>query len=321
MHNGLTAFTSALEQLADAEPQKDLADRADRISRQYRDAQPSAGVITSHLDALAYALVRAPATYAAVAATLAQVSDRTPDFAPRTTLDLGAGPGTASWAASALWPNTDFTLRDHNDAFLALARRLANADEGPGATADIGHADIATTGDDKKFDLVMMAYALTELSESAMQRAIEHAWAQTEGILLLVEPGRPREYARLMQARDWLIEAGGVIVAPCPHAMLCPLVGNDWCHFTERLPRTRRHRQLKRADMGYEDEKFSYLAIARPDINLTAPRARVIAPKTLKKYGVELPVCQPDGNRSAVEITKRDPAFKQARKRDWGDTI
>lgn len=323
MNDGLAAFTSALEHLADAVPQKDLADRAGRISLQYRDAQPSTGVIASHLDALAYALVRAPATFAAVAAALSHISDRAPDFAPGKVLDLGAGPGTASWAASALWPDMKYTLRDNNSAFLELARMLANVSEGqgPGSNAEVGQADIAHAGSGQKSDLVIMAYALTELSETGMQHAIEHAWAQTEGMLLLVEPGRPREYKRLMLMRDWLLDAGGIVVAPCPHAERCPLVGDDWCHFSARLPRTRLHRQLKRADMGYEDEKYSYLAVARPSVRLEPAHARIIAPKTLKKFGVHFRVCQPDGSLGTIEIAKRDPAYKRARKLGWGDTL
>ncbi len=40
-----------------------------------------------------------PGCYAAVARVLDELRLRLPDFAPRSMLDFGAGPGTAIWAA------------------------------------------------------------------------------------------------------------------------------------------------------------------------------------------------------------------------------
>jgi len=74
----------------------DLAETAAALSQRYRDerhdAKPHA---MSDRDALAYLAVRMPATYAAVRASFEAVADVRPDFSPRTTLDIGAGPGTA----------------------------------------------------------------------------------------------------------------------------------------------------------------------------------------------------------------------------------
>ncbi|MGL1585795.1 small ribosomal subunit Rsm22 family protein, partial [Vibrio parahaemolyticus] len=43
-------------------------------------------------DALAYALARMPATYAAIAASLNALAEVNPEFAPQSLLDIGAGP-------------------------------------------------------------------------------------------------------------------------------------------------------------------------------------------------------------------------------------
>jgi ribosomal protein RSM22 (predicted rRNA methylase) len=48
-----------------------------------------------------------------------------PDFAPENLLDVGAGPGTATWAAAEAFPSLQgFTLLDANDALRALALGL-----------------------------------------------------------------------------------------------------------------------------------------------------------------------------------------------------
>jgi Mitochondrial small ribosomal subunit Rsm22 len=49
--------------------------------------------------AAAYGLVRLPACFAVASRVLHELSTRLPGFSPRSLLDFGAGPGTASWAA------------------------------------------------------------------------------------------------------------------------------------------------------------------------------------------------------------------------------
>src|SRR6185312_14268397 len=102
----------------------DAAGRSASISKTYRDGGGSVG-IRSETDALAYALARMPATYAAVTASLNALAEIRPDFAPNRLLDIGAGPGTATWAAAEAFPSLkNFTLLDANDALRSLALSL-----------------------------------------------------------------------------------------------------------------------------------------------------------------------------------------------------
>src|SRR6478736_8556351 len=82
----------------------DAAERSASISKTYRDGGGS-GAIRSETDALAYALARMPATYAAVTASLNALVEIRPAFTPNSLLDIGAGPGTATWAAAAAFPS------------------------------------------------------------------------------------------------------------------------------------------------------------------------------------------------------------------------
>src|SRR5881628_3119949 len=72
----------------------DAAGRAAAISKTYRGGGNS-GAIRSEADALAYALARMPATYAAVTSSLHALVAIRPDFAPKYLLDVGAVPGPA----------------------------------------------------------------------------------------------------------------------------------------------------------------------------------------------------------------------------------
>src|SRR3954447_5878411 len=112
---------AALEAKLHGLPRGDAAERSARISQTYRSGGGS-GAIRTGADALAYALARMPATYAAVTASLNALCEVRPDFAPRTLLDIGAGPGTATWAAAESFPSlADFMSIDANTALRTLA--------------------------------------------------------------------------------------------------------------------------------------------------------------------------------------------------------
>src|SRR5260370_18224226 len=114
----------ALDAKLEGLSRNDAAERATLISQTYRDGGGSSA-IRSEADALAYALTRMPATYAAVSASLNALREIRPDFAPASLLDVGAGPGTATWAATAAFPSlTSLVLLDSNSALRALALDL-----------------------------------------------------------------------------------------------------------------------------------------------------------------------------------------------------
>src|SRR5260370_25295739 len=119
-----TELKAALEAKLQGLSRNDTAERASLISQTYRDGGGSSA-IRSEADALAYALARMPATYAAVTASLNALREIRPDFTPASLLDVGAGPGTATWAAAAAFPSlTSFALLDANSALPALALDL-----------------------------------------------------------------------------------------------------------------------------------------------------------------------------------------------------
>ena len=119
-----------------------------------------------------------------------------------------------------------------------------------------------------------------------------------------------------------LIEAGASILAPCPHQAPCPLAAPDWCHFSQRLARSRDHRLAKGAEVPFEDEKFSYLVVARPAVQALTPTPRVLAPPHMAKPGIDLKLCTLDGRAEATFVPRRDkPAYAIARRLDWGDAL
>uniref|UniRef100_UPI003B3B3EDA small ribosomal subunit Rsm22 family protein n=1 Tax=Rhodopseudomonas sp. TaxID=1078 RepID=UPI003B3B3EDA len=295
------------------------ATRAAAISKTYRDGGTSAPIVSA-TDAIAYAGARMPATYAAVAASLNALTEITPDFAPHTLLDVGAGPGTASFAAMQAFETLGtLTLLDANPALRELALTLAH-DRPRAATLDyqLGGA-LKLLGQAQTADLVIASYVINELGDAARDQLADALWRATAGTLLIVEPGTPAGYQRILNARARLIAQGAHVIAPCPHDAACPLQAPDWCHFVQRLPRSRLHQHLKGAELPYEDEKFSYVALSR-----TPPPARpsrVLAQPVQTKVAITAKLCTPHGLDMAVAPRRDKAAYARFRRLSWGDTI
>lgn len=306
-----------LNALLEGVSRKDLARRVGTQSAAYRAGQNSAG-IESPLDALAYAVARAPATYAAARAVFGRVMGVMPGFAPVSLLDVGAGPGTASWAAADIWPGLAVTMLDHNAHLRGLAGRLM-------AEARIVAGDLGS--DKPKADVVTASYVLAEFPEKAAAGTARELWAAAGAMLVLIEPGTPQGFARIRAARAALIEAGAHVAAPCTHDNVCPMSGrsvgesrsdqqDDWCHFSQRLARSRDHMIAKQASVPFEDERYSYVAVTRQPV---AKGARIIKPPIETKPGITLPLCDADGLRDEFIARRDKDAFRRARKLEWGD--
>src|SRR3984893_6357421 len=144
----------------------DAAERAALISQTYRDGGGSTAIRTE-ADALAYALARMPATYAAVTASLNALREIRPDFAPATLLDVGAGPGTATWAAAEAFSSLQsFTLVDANRALRALALDLAGGSAGLRDLDYLNGKAGAARADSEAADLVVASYMIGEIGEA-----------------------------------------------------------------------------------------------------------------------------------------------------------
>ena len=299
----------------------ELRAAASRLSTRYRGEVHDG---RAHLDSegavLAYLATRLPATYAAMRAALSTVTKARPNFAPKSALDVGAGPGTGLWALADSWPEIErVTLIEQSAVARAWGERLAAGAALPENNWRLGEASRALQTKDAA-DIVVLSYVLGELVGDGHLALIERLWPLALDTLLIVEPGTSAGWARLMAVRAQLLALGAHILAPCPHAQDCPLVPPDWCHFAERIPRSRLHREIKGGDLGWEDEKFIYLAASRHRPAGTG--SRIIARPAHAKGRVSLKLCDPDGHATETIVSRRDgDLYKRARRAGWGDLL
>jgi ribosomal protein RSM22 (predicted rRNA methylase) len=310
----------AIDRILENTPLPQLRQAAKTLSDRYR-AEIRDGRLHMAEEAAvkAYLAQRMPATYAAARACLEAVAEARPDFLPGSLLDIGAGPGTVLWAAADIWKMERATMLEASSAARTMGERLAKG--ALAARTDWLAGDVTVDRPAlKPADLVTVAYVLDELPPPSVPRLIERLWALTADTLLVVEPGTPAGWRRVLDVRAQLIAAGAHILAPCPHRAPCPLTAPDWCHFSRRVARSRLHRLAKDADVPWEDEKFIYLAASR--LPASSLPVRVLAPPKAGSGKVSLKLCNPDGRMTERLYSRRDgAAYKEARRAGWGDTL
>jgi ribosomal protein RSM22 (predicted rRNA methylase) len=310
-----SALRDAVEQELSGLDRSRVTRASEQLTSNYKTTKFQSSLATAEARA-AYLVARLPATYAACESVFAEIARLTGDFAPSSLLDLGAGPGTASWAAIRQWPSLrQFTMVENNRDLAEAGKRMAQSSEAL-SRASWNLEDLRSKPELPSSELVVLSYAIGELVEPS--RLVRAAWNAATEMLVIIEPGTPRNFGEMTRLRSELIASGSNLLAPCPHQLDCPMAAkNDWCHFSVRLERTAEHRRMKGGALGYEDEKFSYLVFSK------RPRSRaesriVRHPMTHSGY-IRLTLCASDGVQEKTVTRSQKSNFRAARRAKWGD--
>lgn len=314
---------SALEKMLSQAPRSLLNAAANELTHRYRSPERDqlGTFMTSDMHRLAYLAVRMPATFAAVKKVLLECTKRIPDFNPKTVCDIGAGPGTASWAALEVFPGIEtVTLHEKDTGWLKLGKSLMELSlQPPLENAVWKETDLLQSNDFGAHDLVVLSYVIGELPIEALSRLVLQAWNSTSQLLVVIEPGTPHGFERIRLVRDQLIQAGAFIAAPCPHHDKCPMANGDWCHFAARLERSSLHMSVKDVTLGYEDEKYSYIVFSKTPVEL--PPERILRHPQHHSGHTEFVLCSKQGLEKRTISRRHKDLYKKAKKLEWGDSI
>jgi ribosomal protein RSM22 (predicted rRNA methylase) len=311
----------AIQQETDKVDRRKLVQATAQLTAHYKAADFSSPAVVSEARRAAYLAVRLPATYAAVQRVFAEINVSAPQAGITSLLDLGAGPGTALFAAAEQFSQLrQATLLESDADWITVGKRLAEQSESTVVQqAQWLKQDLRSGLVCEKHDLVVISYTLGELPQSVAEAVLNKAWECAGKFLVVIEPGTRRGFAAINAARSALIANAAHVFAPCPHHFTCPMAAaGDWCHFSQRVERTSQHRQLKGGDLGYEDEKFSYLVAAKD--KSPAAGARIVRHPRKHSGHVQLALCAPQGRIETRTVTRSNKeAYKRARKAEWGD--
>ena len=297
----------------------ELKEIAKNLSNRYMNEKRAGQTLLSkEKEALAYSIMRMPATFCAVTVALRNTLNIAENCDIETVLDIGAGTGAATWAINELINPKEITCLEREEAMRNVGQALMK-NTGEMKKVQWINEDITNFGCIKGADLIVSSYMINELKEEERKNVIRKLLELESKIILIIEPGTREGFKNIKEKQKISLDSGAYIVAPCTHQEVCKLPEDDWCHTTVRVERNKTHKILKSADAPYEDEKFSYIAISKQ--NLGTVESRILRHPIIEAGKITLKLCT-NGNIEQRIITKKEKEqFKQAKKKKCGDSI
>lgn len=297
---------------------KQLVEAREKLTKRYRE-KTSNQYMTTKEERLSYLTTRMPATFAALCNALEAIKERS-DLPIKSLVDLGSGPGTALWAFLEYFPEIEKLTPIEIDAELSqMGKKLGSYSEHKALQEAVWQREnLEELQEIPEADAIVFSYSIGELKNEKITSLIERALHAAKHLLLIVEPGTPAGFERIRFIRQLLIEKGAFLIAPCPHHNECPMKGGNWCHFPARVERSKLHRRIKGGALGYEDEKFSYVAAVKSSVPL---EARILANPGIHSGHVNLTLCTDQGLKDITVSKKSGELYKRARKSEWGDAF
>jgi len=294
-----------------------LIEESQKISEKYRENDGKGKrLVTKQSEATAYAISRMPSTYCAVYSALFQTM-KNYDKPIKTVLDIGAGTGAATWAATNLIDVEHVTCLEREEEMRKIGEQLMDENL---SNVEWSKFDLITDKITEKADLVMASYVINELTKDNRKQSILKMWEATNGLLVMIEPGTPEGFKHILEVREILLSENGHIVAPCAYNGNCPInPEKDWCSFYVRVSRSGMHRQAKKGELGYEDEKFSYIAFAKQSIQIKGKR--ILRHPQINSGYVKVKLCTENGIEEKIFSKKDKEIYKRIKKLDAGESI
>lgn len=266
---------------------------------------------------VAYVLSRMPATFAVASVVIQELRRRVSLEKMRSFLDLGTGTGAMLWALLHSGFNLNHvTALDQDREMLEIAQALMRYHSYfSGQSVQWLQKNLHKSFEVEQHDVVTLSYALIEQNERTF--ILDKMWGLATQALVIIEPGTSKGFANILFARDYFIQKGGFVVAPCSHKSVCPMKNNNWCHFDERIERTSWQRSLKGASLGYEDEAYSYLIVTKFPVGHEGER--ILSPPSKRSGHVMLELCAPEEIKKEIVTRKQKDKYLLAKKKNWGD--
>jgi ribosomal protein RSM22 (predicted rRNA methylase) len=277
--------------------------RADKLAKILKERiQHWQPIVYDEYKALEYLLGRSAPEYAVLLNIMSEIEQRDPAFKPLSFFDFGAGVGTGVWAASKLWRSSihEYCLVDcsaHMNDLSAFI--LRDGDENKEMQLkNVYHRQFLPSSP-LKYDLVMSAYSLMELSGYQQRmEVVDNLWNKCDGYLMFVERGTMAGFKLIDEVRERLIGSNAQVFAPCPHSAACPrLAANDRTPCNFELS----YNSLPIADSTHNrKELYSYVVVRKPGGGADVMWPRIVRPVLQRHKHAICRMCTSNGKLGEV---------------------
>ncbi len=275
------------------------------LTEKYKATKESGkSLIDSKADGLVYAISRMPSTYAVVYTLVSSLVEQGLIEDVKTIFDVGCGTGAGYFAIKDIFSDAEFDLFEREVNMIDVFKKLSD-------DKTVNRFDLVKDEFNKKADLVMTSYVLSEMNEESRIKSVQKMMETSEKYVLLIDTGTPRTYENFLKIKKLVNESKDWnIVAPCMSEK-CGLK-NDYCQFYARVERSALLKMSKDGSLPYEDEKYFYLLLSKKDIKPNT--ARVIRRPVIKTNVTELKVCDKNGVADIKVTKKHKQLYKKSKK-------
>ena len=300
---------------------RELKEAALNLSKRYMEKKRTGETfLRTELDTISYSVIRMPATYSAIRTCLEKIKELK-DWKIESLLDIGSGTGAAEWAVNDVFGINDITCLEREQDMRELSKKYFSYSD-DFKNVEFIEADILNEKIKISKDLCVLSYMINELSKENRLNVIDKVVSCTNKVLLIVEPGTPEGFENVKMIRNHLYQKGYEIIAPCTGFNgRCDIKDDDWCASSVRVQRTRIHKYLKDAEIGFEDEKFSYIAInvSKENLHVDNKLRRILRHPKIQNGRIEVKTCKQGEITEEVITKKNKEEFKSLKKKKIGD--
>ena len=305
-----------------------LVSSAERLTKNFREKREEEKTfIYSSRDVAGYLALRTPATYAQMYGALSQLKEVLPSFRPHSLLDIGSGPGTATWAVAEIFPSLrQVKMLEKQKEFISLSKNIAAAY--PKLNIEWKQTNFLTDTPHLEYlyDVVVISNVLNETGDFEMRKMIEFAQEYCNGVVIVVEPGTSYGNDIIHFAAQSFMRKGGNLLAP--------YVGNtvvvdekEWIHFSQKIERPDFQKRIRKAlredsltPSDIEEAKFTFVVWSKTS-PIERPWGRLIQKPEIFKGYVELTVLTAQKVEKVKVLKRNKELFHFAKNLHWGDPI
>lgn len=220
-------------------------------------------------------------------------------------IDLGAGPGTFTFAMKGLGGSGSFYQIEKSTLMKNQSRKIWDAFY----QADLHQSDRWSWNTDKS-KFLLFGHSANEMGAKA---AIDYIEKISPDHILFIEPGTKEFFNEMLILRDYLLSKNYNVLYPCSKENLCPMTGTqDWCH---QFIHVKQDDEIERiSQMAKKDRKLLPLMVQAfsRTFNYKKPEERLVRVLPETKFSHEWIVCH---NNQLVnyQLMKRDLDKKESK--------
>ena len=220
-------------------------------------------------------------------------------------VDLGAGPGTFSFAWKEFGGQGDFYQIELSSLMKEQGKKIWE-----GFYPEKLHQGSRWEWNSERPKFLLFGHSANEMG---VDIALDYIDRIKPDHILFIEPGTKDFFPKMLAIRDYLISQKYNVLYPCPRPLKCPMQGTeDWCH---QFIQVKHDEEVERiSQMARKDRKLLPLTVQSFSLTYKAenPSERIVRVLPETKFSHEWEICH-DNSLEHYQVMKRDMSKSESK--------